>query len=61
MFPGNQLRNFWKYLRQVSGDDAYERYIAHQKRAHPGVVPLTHQQFFKLRQNEKWSNVSRCC
>jgi uncharacterized short protein YbdD (DUF466 family) len=61
MFPGNHLRSFWTYLRQVSGDDAYERYIAHRVLAHPGDAPLTRRQFFELRQNEKWSKVSRCC
>jgi len=52
---------FWQYLRQVTGDDAYERYIAHQLLAHPGRPALTRAQFFKKRQDEKWSKVSRCC
>jgi uncharacterized short protein YbdD (DUF466 family) len=54
-------KHLWHYLRQVTGDDAYERYIEHQKQAHAGEVPLTRQQFFKVRQDEKWSKVSRCC
>jgi len=54
-------KHLWHYLRQVTGDDAYERYIAHQKLAHAGEPALTRQQFFKLRQDEKWSKVSRCC
>ncbi len=56
-----RLKNLWHYLRQVTGDDAYERYIAHQNLAHFGEPPLTRQQFFKQRQDEKWSKVSRCC
>ena len=55
------LKHLWHYLRQVTGDDAYERYIAHRKLAHAGEPPLTRQQFFKMRQDEKWSKVSRCC
>ncbi len=51
----------WHYLRHVTGDDAYERYVAHQNLAHAGETPLTRQQFFKMRQDEKWSKVSRCC
>ena len=51
----------WQYLRQVTGDDAYERYIAHQLLAHPGQPALPRAQFFKKRQDEKWSKVSRCC
>ena len=54
-------KQLWHYLRQVTGDDAYERYIAHQNLAHAGEAPLTRPQFFKLRQDEKWSKVSRCC
>lgn len=56
-----RLTHLWHYLREVSGDDAYERYIAHRKRAHAGEAHLTRPQFFKLRQEEKWSKVSRCC
>jgi len=57
----HHLRNFWDYLRQVSGDDAYERYLVHRQQAHAGEAPLTRQQFFKKRQEEKWGKVSRCC
>jgi uncharacterized short protein YbdD (DUF466 family) len=57
----HQIRNFWDYLRQVSGDDAYERYLAHRQIAHAGEAPLTRPQFFKQRQEEKWGRVSRCC
>ena len=57
----HRLLHLWRYLRQVTGDDAYERYIAHQKLAHAGEPPLTRQAYFKRRQDEKWSKVSRCC
>jgi uncharacterized short protein YbdD (DUF466 family) len=56
-----ELRQVWQYLRQVSGDDAYERYLAHHQQVHPGDVPMTQEQHFKKRQEEKWSKVSRCC
>jgi uncharacterized short protein YbdD (DUF466 family) len=56
-----RLNLLWHYLREVTGDDAYERYIAHRKLAHAGEAHLTRPQFFKLRQEEKWSKVSRCC
>ena len=55
------LKQVWQYLRHVSGDDAYERYLAHHRQAHPGEVPMTQEQYFKQRQEEKWSKVSRCC
>lgn len=58
---GTELRQLWRYLRQVSGDDAYERYLAHHRATHPAESPLTREQYFRKRQDEKWSKVSRCC
>jgi uncharacterized short protein YbdD (DUF466 family) len=55
------LKQLWRYLRQVSGDDAYERYLAHHRQTHPGEVPMTREQHFTKRQDEKWEKVSRCC
>ena len=51
----------WRLTRQLSGDDAYERYLAHVARFHPGEVPMTRAEHFAFRQNEKWNRLSRCC
>jgi uncharacterized short protein YbdD (DUF466 family) len=51
----------WRYLREVSGDDAYERYLQHLARFHPGTQPMTRAEHFKLTQEQKWSRLSRCC
>jgi uncharacterized short protein YbdD (DUF466 family) len=56
-----KLGRVWHYLREVSGDDAYERYVAHHRQAHPGEQPMTQAQYFRFRQDQKWSKVSRCC
>lgn len=56
-----ELKRAWGYIRQVTGDDAYERYLAHQSQSHPDHAPLTREQYFRQRQDEKWSKVSRCC
>jgi|tagenome__1003787_1003787.scaffolds.fasta_scaffold18092353_2 uncharacterized short protein YbdD (DUF466 family) len=56
-----RVRPLWQYLREVTGDDAYERYVAHHKVAHAGQQCLTQRQFFVRRQEDKWSKVSRCC
>lgn len=56
-----ELKRVWEFLREVSGDDAYERYLAHQRQAHPGEPPMTREAYFKFRQEQKWSKVSRCC
>lgn len=51
----------WRYLREVSGDDAYERYLKHLAHFHPGERPMTRAEHFKFRQEQKWDRVSRCC
>jgi len=48
------------WLRAVSGDDAYERYLTHHARAHEGP-PLDRRSFYEEREKRKWSGVSRCC
>lgn len=52
----------WRGLRQVSGDDAYERYLAHWRacHAHEGE-PLSRKAFFQAEQERKWNGVRRCC
>jgi uncharacterized short protein YbdD (DUF466 family) len=56
-----ELRRAWRFLRQVSGDDAYERYLEHAARFHPGEEPMSRAEHFRIRQEQKWSRVSRCC
>ena len=48
------------WLRAVSGDDAYERYLTHHARAHEGP-PLDRRAFYADREKRKWSGISRCC
>jgi uncharacterized short protein YbdD (DUF466 family) len=51
----------WRFVRQVSGDDAYERYLAHHGEAHATSAPMTREQFYKFRQEQKWDRITRCC
>ncbi|MDB6091744.1 MAG: hypothetical protein JWN85_4528 [Gammaproteobacteria bacterium] len=51
----------WRYLRAVSGDDAYERYLAHHAAEHAGQAAMTAKAFFTERQRQKWAGVTRCC
>ena len=51
----------WRYLREVSGDDAYERYLAHHAAKHAGEAPMTPKEYFAERQRQTWSGVPRCC
>lgn len=55
------LRALWGWLRAVSGDDAYERYLAHNAAAHPGRAPLGRREFFNRAQAAAWAKIRRCC
>ncbi|RJQ48400.1 MAG: DUF466 domain-containing protein [Gammaproteobacteria bacterium] len=48
-------------IRHLSGDDAYERYLAHHAQTHHDEIPLNRREFFKQEQERKWSGVRRCC
>lgn len=56
-----QLQQLWRGLRELSGDDAYERYLAHHAEAHPDAEPLDRAAFFREEQKRKWEGVRRCC
>lgn len=55
------LRQAWWLLRSASGDDAYERYLAHARRRHAREPVLTRREFYDAQLRRKWSGVSRCC
>jgi uncharacterized short protein YbdD (DUF466 family) len=59
-----KLKLFWQRVRQLSGDDAYERYLAHYNEHHAqpsAAAPLTRADFFKQWQDQKWKGIKRCC
>jgi uncharacterized short protein YbdD (DUF466 family) len=49
-----------RWLRMLSGDDAYERYLTHPCRGTEGRV-LSRRAFYAERERRKWSGISRCC
>jgi uncharacterized short protein YbdD (DUF466 family) len=57
------LKKIIGFVREISGDDAYERYLVHWQQHHElqGVEPLSRQDFFKAEQERKWNGVKRCC
>lgn len=57
------LKVFWRGVRQLSGDDAYERYLRHYVRHHADAEnpPLSKAEFFKQWQDGQWQGVKRCC
>lgn len=57
----NNLCKFWRYVRRVSGDDAYERYLQQYGEHGHEEAPLSREEFFKQWQDNKWKGVKRCC
>ena len=58
----------WSMVRQLSGDDAYERYLKHYAEFHAAnaqqedlAPPLSRETFFKQWQDGKWKGIKRCC
>mgnify|MGYP001171572131 FL=1 len=57
----DDLKKLWDFMREVTGDDAYERYLARHRESHPEVPPLAEKEFFASEQERKWSGINRCC
>ena len=59
------VKTLWQNIRQLSGDDAYERYLAHYAQFHADKndtePPLNREAFFKEWQTSKWKGIKRCC
>jgi len=53
------MRRLWSWLRQASGDAAYENYLRHA--AATGRPPLTRRQFYLDSVRRQYSTPSRCC
>lgn len=55
---GHALALLWWWLRQVSGDAAYENYL---RRASDTPDVLSAEQFFLGQLKRKYSRANRCC
>jgi uncharacterized short protein YbdD (DUF466 family) len=50
------------YLREVSGESAYDRYVAHMRRDHAGQPVLTRRDYERARQDDREARPrARCC
>jgi uncharacterized short protein YbdD (DUF466 family) len=50
------------YLREVAGESAYDRYVEHARRAHPGEPVMSRRDFERRRQDARESRTqARCC
>lgn len=57
----SRWRDFVKLVRELSTDDAYERYLKHHSSRHADAPPLDRRAFYLLQQQRKWTGVNRCC
>ncbi|MBC7983989.1 MAG: putative selenoprotein [Candidatus Obscuribacterales bacterium] len=48
-------------IRELTTDDAYERYRVHHQARHANEPTLDRHAFYDLQQAEKWNGVKRCC
>ena len=57
------FRDLWSGLRTLSGDDAYERYLAHWRAhaPHDENAPLSRKSFYQDKQKHEWEKPRRCC
>jgi uncharacterized short protein YbdD (DUF466 family) len=60
-FGHQRLRRAWAALRRFSGDDAYERYLAHCRTHLHDAMPISAGEFYRRELERKWSGVNRCC
>jgi uncharacterized short protein YbdD (DUF466 family) len=58
-----EIKKIIRFIREISGDDAYERYLVHWQKYHAEseAKPQTRQAFFKAALERKWNGVKRCC
>ena len=55
------LRYAWGYLKEISGENAYDHYLAVHAKTHAEKEPMDRGEFYRWRQDEKYNNPgSRC-
>lgn len=56
------LRSVGWYVRELMGDNDYERYVAHLGRHHPDLEPLSEREYWRGRYARQDVNPgARCC
>lgn len=51
-----------RWVRTVIGVPDYERYLEHMRTHHPGMTPLTREEFARERLEDRYGKPgSRCC
>ena len=55
------LRATWYYLKEISGENAYDHYLTVHAATHPGKKAMTRGEFYRARQDEKYNNPGGRC
>ncbi|HYN93479.1 MAG TPA: YbdD/YjiX family protein [Pilimelia sp.] len=57
MTARSAVRRLWWYVRELSGETAYDNYLAHRRGTHPTAPVLTRREF----EDRKTTPAIRCC
>jgi uncharacterized short protein YbdD (DUF466 family) len=62
----DEIRKASRYLgqamRSMVGMPEYSAYVTHMETTHPGVTPMTYEEFFRDRQDARYgSGRGKCC
>jgi uncharacterized short protein YbdD (DUF466 family) len=50
------------YLREVTGESGYDRYVTHMRRDHPSQMVMSRRDYERWRQDQREENPrARCC
>lgn len=56
------LRSAHWYVTSLMGDGAYQHYVEHLRRTHPGLEPMSESEFWRDRHRRQDADPgSRCC
>ena len=58
------LASLWEGIRELTGDNAYEKYVERLQAKEPDCPVPTREEFYKPRMEKKFNdkdNPSRCC
>lgn len=56
-----RLGELGSFVRRATGDDAWERFVAHRRAAHPDEPLPSRREFWCGEVDRKWQGVNRCC
>jgi uncharacterized short protein YbdD (DUF466 family) len=59
--PAERVRAAWALLRELSGERAYEIYLEHRRRHHPGEPVMSEREFWRHRVDSRDRNPRATC